>query len=121
MDADIETLSTNIGPNSRYGVRLAAPEDEVVPVISALEGVSKAEYVGSFEKGTVDVIVEADKNVDIRKVLFDECAKRNWYILMITPLGVSLEDIFLKIVGKNGGAALAAPEEEKEEDNDGDN
>ena len=48
MDADIETLSQNVGPNSRYGVRLSAPEEEVVPVISTLPGVAKAEYVGSF-------------------------------------------------------------------------
>ncbi len=126
MDADIETLSQNVGPNSRYGVRLSAPEDEVVPVISNLAGVAKAEFVGSFEKGTVDIIVEADKNVDIRKILFDECAKRSWYILMITPLGVSLEDIFLKIVDKNTGkAALISSEPEKteseEKDDESDN
>lgn len=120
MDADIETLSQNIGPNSRYGIRLSAPEDEVVPVISGLAGVSKTEFVGSYEKGTVDIIVEADKNVDIRKILFDECAKRNWYILMITPLGVSLEDIFLKIVDKNSGTAalISAPEEEETDESD---
>ena len=126
MDADIETLSQNVGPNSRYGVRLSAPEDEVVPVISNLAGVAKAEFVGSFEKGTVDIIVEADKNVDIRKILFDECAKRSWYILRITPLGVSLEDIFLKIVDKNTGkAALISSEPEKteseEKDDESDN
>lgn len=115
MDADIETLSANIGPNSRYGVRLTAPAEEVVPAFSALEGVSKIEYVGSFEKGTVDIIVEADKKTDIRKVLFDECAKRSWYILMITPLGVSLEDVFLRIVGKNAEkAALAAENTDSE-------
>ena len=126
MDADIETLSQSVGPNSRYGVRLSAPEDEVVPVISTLPGVAKTEFVGSFEKGTVDIIVEADKNVDIRKILFDECAKRSWYILMITPLGVSLEDIFLKIVDKNTGkAALISSEPEKteseEKDDESDN
>ena len=122
----IETLSQSVGPNSRYGVRLSAPEDEVVPVISTLPGVAKTEFVGSFEKGTVDIIVEADKNVDIRKILFDECAKRSWYILMITPLGVSLEDIFLKIVDKNTGkAALISSEPEKteseEKDDESDN
>ena len=115
MDADIEELSTNIGPNSRYGVRLTAPEEEVIPVFSSLPGISKIQYVGSFEKGTVDIIVEADKRVDIRKLLFDECAKRNWYILMITPLGVSLEDIFLQIVDKNGKTALVSPETQNED------
>jgi hypothetical protein len=100
MDALSEDLAMNMGANSRYGIRLAAPETEVVPVLSSLPGVLKVEYVGSFEKGTVDIILEAEKKVDIRRILFDECAKRNWYILMITPLGISLEDIFIQLVSK---------------------
>ena len=100
MDALTEDLSMAVGKYSRYGVRLAAPENEVVPVLSRLPGVKKVEYVGSFEKGTVDIIIEADKKIDIRRILFEECAKRNWYILMITPLGLSLEDIFIQLTSK---------------------
>jgi hypothetical protein len=55
--------------------------------------------------------------VDIRRLLFDECAKRNWYILMITPLGMSLEDIFLTLVAQNDAQrALAGKKEEKKEE-----
>lgn len=101
MDALTEDLVMNLGPNSRYGVRIAAPDDaDVIGVMRSLPGVAKVEYVGSFEKGTIDFIIEADKNVDIRRVLFEECAKRNWYILMITPLGMTLEDIFIQLTSK---------------------
>jgi ABC-2 type transport system ATP-binding protein len=100
MDALTEDLAMAVGKYNRYGIRLAAPEDEVVPVLSRLPGVKKVEYVGSFEKGTVDIILESDKKVDIRKILFEECAKRSWYILMITPLGLSLEDIFIQLTSK---------------------
>ncbi len=100
MDALTEDLAMAVGKYNRYGIRLAAPENEVVPVLSRLPGVKKVEYVGSFEKGTVDIILESDKKVDIRKILFEECAKRNWYILMITPLGLSLEDIFIQLTSK---------------------
>ena len=122
MDALTDELSANMGPNSRYGIRLAAPdEDDVAGVLGSLLGVSHVEYVGSYEKGTSDFIIEADKNVDIRRILFDECAKRNWYILMITPLGMSLEDIFIQLVNKNSEAKQLAEnkeEEVKEESND---
>lgn len=97
FDAPTDDLSASPGANSRYGVRLTAPENEVIPVLSALPGVARVEYVGSYESGTVDIIIEADKRVDIRKILFEECARRSWYILMITPLGMSLEDIFLRL------------------------
>jgi len=117
MDALTDELSENMGPNSRYGIRLAAPEeDDVAGVLGSLIGVSKVEYVGSYEKATRAFIVEADKNVDIRRILFDECAKRNWYILMITPLGMSLEDIFIQLVNKNSEAKQLADKKEVSEE-----
>ena len=118
MDALAEDLTMNMGANSRYGVRLAAPDDaDVLGVLGALPGVAKVEYVGSFEKGTIDIIIEADKKIDIRRVLFEECAKRNWYILMITPLGMSLEDIFIQLVAKhNEVRAISDGENKKNKD-----
>lgn len=116
MDALADDLTMRMGANSRYGVRLAAPEDaDVMGVLGALPGVAKIEYVGSFEKGTIDFIIEAEKKTDIRRLLFEECAKRNWYILMITPLGMSLEDIFIQLVSQNDEQrALEAKNREKE-------
>jgi ABC-2 type transport system ATP-binding protein len=116
MDALADDLTMRMGANSRYGVRLAAPEDaDVIGVLGALPGVAKIEYVGSFEKGTIDFIIEAEKKTDIRRLLFEECAKRNWYILMITPLGMSLEDIFIQLVSQNDEQrALEAKNREKD-------
>ncbi len=97
-DALTEDLARSAAANSRYAVRVAAPEDQVVPVFSAIPGMLHVEYVGCMEPGTVDVMIEAEKDTDIRRALFEECAKRGWYILVITPVGVSLEDIFLQLV-----------------------
>lgn len=122
-DAQTDDLLMHTGANSRYGLRLAAPEAEVVPALSVLPGMKKVDYVGVFEKGTVDVIIEAEKGVDIRRVLFEECAKRGWYILMMTPLGVSLEDIFIQLVSESteqaaltGNTSTEEPETEPSEE-----
>ena len=131
-DALTEDLARSAAANSRYAVRLAAPQDQVVEVLSAIPGMLKVELQGSMEPGTVDVMIEADKDVDIRRALFEDCAKRGWYILVITPVGVSLEDIFLQLVdqssvrqdgdpltldeGAGDSAEEPAEEERKEED-----
>lgn len=107
-DSSTEELLNSATPSNRYGIRLAAPEDEVMDVVGSLPGVLKAEYLGSYEKGTVDIIVESDKKTDIRRLLFAECAKRDWYILMITPLGVSLEDIFIQLVSSEPSPELSS-------------
>ena len=114
-------------------MRIAAPEDQVVPVLSAIPGMLRVEVQGVMEPGTVDVLVEAEKDVDIRRSLFETCAKRGWYILVITPVGVSLEDIFLQLVDQtsskqeDGPLSLegdsekeeSAEEEETEQEDDG--
>ena len=127
-DALTEDLARSAAANSRYAVRIAAPQDQVVPVLSAIPGMLKVELQGSMEPGTVDVMIEAEKDVDIRRSLFEECAKRGWYILVITPVGVSLEDIFLKLVDQSAheetepltleeGKTSEEPKEEAKEDN----
>ena len=108
-DALTEDLARSAAANSRYIVRIAAPEDQVVPVLSAIPGMLKVEIQGVMEAGTVDVLVEAEKDVDIRRALFEECAKRGWYILVITPVGVSLEDIFLQLVEQTSSASADGP------------
>ena len=123
-DALTEDLARSAAANSRYMVRIAAPEDQVVPVLSAIPGMLKVEVQGVMEPGTVDVLIEAEKDVDIRRALFEECAKRGWYILVITPVGVSLEDIFLQLVEQTSTHSSADPlalegKEQKKDDGDG--
>ncbi len=108
-DALTEDLARSATANSRYAVRIAAPQDQVVPVLSAIPGMLKVELQGSMEPGTVDVMIEAEQDVDIRRALFEECAKRGWYILVITPVGVSLEDIFLQLVDQSSVRAQREP------------
>lgn len=108
-DALTDELARSVAANSRYVVRVAAPEDQVVPVFSSLPGMLKVEVQGSMEAGTVDVLVEAEPEADIRRALFEACASRGWYILMITPVGVSLEDIFLQLTDPNYEKTEDAP------------
>ena len=124
-DDSTENLIQSAMANNRYGIRIVAPQNEAMEVLSALPGVLRVEYVGSMEKGTVDLILESDKHTDIRRVLFAECAKRDWYILMITPLGVTLEDIFMQLVGNAPDAQVALngsaeePKPQKTEETEG--
>ena len=120
-DAMTEKLLSSATKTDRYAIRIMAPEDKAKSVISRLDGVLKVEYLGTFEQGTVDLCVESDKNADIRKVLFDECSKRSWYILMITPLGMSLEDIFIQLVdGEDSVKAIQAPSSKTLDDKNAD-
>ena len=43
-------------------------------------------------------IVEADKNVDVRKPMFNQLAQQGFPILELKSLNLSLEEIFLQLI-----------------------
>lgn len=112
-DSPVDELLNMSAQCNRYAIRLAAPADEVADAVKSIKGVVSVEFMGVFEKGTVDIMAQTEEGVDIRKALFDLCAKRNWYILMITPMGVTLEDIFISLVSGNPEEEAKALEENR--------
>lgn len=103
-DSPTDELLDISASSDRYAIRLAAPADEAAAAIRTLKGVLKVEFMGVFEKGTADLMAQTEKGADIRRALFELCAARNWYILMVTPLGVSLEDVFISLVSGDAEA-----------------
>ena len=92
-----ENLSKGLGDSSRLALRIAAQEKQVIKVINELQGVKYVESQGSRERDTVDIIVEAEGNVDIRRLLFHALSKASYPILMMKSMDLTLEDIFLQI------------------------
>jgi ABC-2 type transport system ATP-binding protein len=90
-------LSSAILGERKLLARIAGPQAEVTKAIRGLLGVSFCEARGSSETGSMDYVIEADMNVDIRKPLFYELAAKSYPILMLKPLDISLEDIFLQL------------------------
>ena len=103
-DSPTDELLNISASSDRYAIRLAAPADVAAAAIRTLDGVVNVEFMGVFEKGTADIMAQTEKGADIRRALFELCAKKNWYILMVTPLGVSLEDVFISLVSGDAKA-----------------
>jgi ABC-2 type transport system ATP-binding protein len=91
-------LSKGLVGENRLTVRVAGPEQEALEAIRAVADVLKAEAVGSREPGTVDVLVEARRDRDVRTQIFGACAKANFPILMMKAMDMSLEEIFLNLI-----------------------
>jgi ABC-2 type transport system ATP-binding protein len=94
-----DQLSSTISGERKLMARIAGPQVEVTKTLKGILGVSYCEASGSSENGSVDYIIEADQNVDIRKPLFYALAGKSYPILMLKPLDISLEDIFLQLTG----------------------
>ncbi len=92
-----ENLSKGLVGENRLTLRIAGPEREVLAAVRGLENVVRAEVTGSREPGTIDLLVEAKRDHDIRRALFAALAKADWPILMLKTMDLTLEDIFLNL------------------------
>lgn len=97
-----ENLSRRIGDSSKLFLRVAGPEKQVVKLLDNISGVKQAINQGSREPDTVDVIVEADKDIDIRKPVFNRLSEAGYPLLMMKPIDLTLEDIFLHVTTEEG-------------------
>ncbi|MDK2809827.1 MAG: gliding motility-associated transport system ATP-binding protein [Petroclostridium sp.] len=92
-----DNLSRILTNESKLVVRIAGDESKVLKCIKELEGVKYVDVQGQKEPNTIDYIIEAEPNVDIRKPLFYALSKNQYPILMLKSLDLSLEDIFLQL------------------------
>ena len=93
-----ENLSRGISGDSRLLLRVAGPEREALAAARAVANVVKAECVGSREPDTVDLIVEARREQDVRREVFSAFARASLPLLMMKSMDLTLEEIFLNLI-----------------------
>ena len=96
----LENLANSVDEISRISVRIAYASNSVDKAIRSLPGVKYVEEMGSREPDTMDYIIESDRKSDIRFSLFNSMAKMGKPILMLRPMDMTLEDIFLKLTSE---------------------
>lgn len=98
-----DNLTKGMDDGSKLSLRIAGPEKSVIKIIQELPGVHFAEAQGVRELNTVDVVVEADAKVDIRRPLFNAMSKASYPILMMKSQDMTLEDIFIQVTTEEEG------------------
>ena len=61
-------------------------------------GILHAEVLGARDGDAYTFKIECEVGVDIRKSLFYTLAEKNWPLIGIEALGMSLEDVFVALV-----------------------
>ncbi|MDR2096137.1 MAG: ABC transporter ATP-binding protein [Treponema sp.] len=90
-------LAKRLLGGSHIMLRLDAAEDRIRATLGKLPSVRGLEFRGSQEEGTMDVVAEAEENADIRRDISRCLSNAGIPILLMRPLDMSLEDIFLQV------------------------
>ena len=98
----LDNLTRNISDTSRFRLRIAGAERDVYKAIRDIPGTRSVDEMGCKEPDSYDFLVEADRGADIRRPLFNQMAKMGCPILMLRPMDIELEDIFLQLTTDKG-------------------
>ncbi|MGH7318971.1 MAG: ABC transporter ATP-binding protein [Candidatus Rokuibacteriota bacterium] len=104
----LDRLMDELTPIARLQVQVEGPLELVRSSLRAIQGVTRVEPRGATDAvGTF--VVEADRARDIRRDLVQLVTQQRWGLLELRPLGLSLEDLFIRVVaGEEQEAASPA-------------
>lgn len=100
-DEETENISRAVENNRRFNVKIVGPQREVLAMLKAKPGIVYAEALPNRDGEAYVYMIESEVGVDIRKSLFYTLAEKNWPLVGLEALGMSLEDIFITIVDKS--------------------
>ena len=101
-DGKTEEINQFIQDNRRYKVTIAGPQADVLAILKKLPGVVACEPLSERDGDAIAFAIEAKSGIDIRKAMFYALAEKNYPLMGLEPIGMSLEDIFIKLVDKEG-------------------
>ena len=102
-----ENLSNKLGGIERIRVQVKGPTREVAAVIRDVSGVTGVESDDTGTEGVFRYMVEARLGRDARPKIASAIVQRKWDLLQLESLGMSLEDIFLRLTMKEEETANA--------------
>ncbi|MFD3156600.1 hypothetical protein ACFIJ5_07020 [Haloimpatiens sp. FM7330] len=78
-------------------LRVKGSTNEITKIITKISNVESVTKKGVNEPNTVDILIKSKKDTDIRESLFNALSNAKLPILMMQPLDLTLEQIFLEV------------------------
>jgi ABC-2 type transport system ATP-binding protein len=109
----IDRLVEQFFPTARVEVEVVGPPAAVHESMQAIPGVVRVEALDGTE-GAGRFVVESARTRDVRGEIFQLAAQQKWVLLELKPVGMTLEEVFIRIVAgeeREGEARAATPAE----------
>lgn len=93
-----EKLEDKVNNNNCIYVTVEDTENKIANIKDKIKEIKNIELVQENEDKTKQYLIEADKDVDLRKKVFSEFAKENITIFEMKKADTTLEDAFMKLI-----------------------
>ena len=100
----LDRLAEEFFPTARIELQISGPVEAVGPALRQIPGILRVEHQGTAD-GAGIYMVEAMRDRDVRAPIAQLVAERRWGLLELHQPGMSLEEVFLRVVaGEEYGA-----------------
>ena len=93
-----ENLENKVSNNNCTYVTVEDTKNKINEMKEKIKEIKKLELVADNEDGTKQFMIEAEGDIDLRKVIFTEFAKANITIFEMKKADTTLEDAFMKLI-----------------------
>ena len=104
-DERTEDITKTIEDGYRYQIKIVGPQKEVKSALEKINGIKSVEATGERDGDSYAFRVESERGIDVRKPIFNLCARQSWAIFGLMPVGTDLESIFIRLVDRSDGVA----------------
>jgi ABC-2 type transport system ATP-binding protein len=107
----IDRLVEEFFPTARVEVEIVGPRGAVLDAVRAIPGVVRVEDSAPAGEGPGRFVVESARGRDVRGEIFQLAAQQKWNLLELRQVGMTLEEVFIRIVAgeETDGAVSPSP------------
>ena len=95
-----EDLVTAVDGSRKMVAKVVGPQDEVLKTLKSVAGIRSVDVLGKRDTDSISYLIESEDRVDARKPLFYTLASKGWPLVGLEGMELSLEDIFIRLVGE---------------------
>ena len=93
-----ENLEKKVESNNTTYVTVEDTENKIETMKEKIPEIKDIKLIKENEDGTKEYVLESDKDIDLRKIVFNEFAKENITIFEMKKADTTLEDAFMKLI-----------------------
>ncbi len=93
-----QNLENKVSNNNSIFITVEDTQNKMDKMKSKIKQIKEIKLIKENEDGTKDYILEAEGDIDLRKIIFTEFAKENITIFEMKKADTTLEDAFMKLI-----------------------
>lgn len=96
-----EDLVTAVDGSRKMVAKIVGPQEDVLKALKDVAGIRTVDVLGKRDTDSISYLIESEERVDARKPLFYMLSSKGWPLVGLEGMELSLEDIFIRLVGEN--------------------